>query len=315
MPASPSRFHIQGLGRLRPVCLSLWLAVLVAAAPSAAQSPASAPRVTLSAAEIETGGTLIVTVDCRGMKAPAREPALGFGGQAIPVFPYPGRPPGVYAGLVGIPVAAPPGPATVTATWGEGSARRTASAEVMVHPGVYGEDTLTVDPRHVRPSPQDLERIRREAAEVKQVYASGSRARLWRAAFRVPVPGEMHGPFGTRRVFNGELQSQHNGADYRAQTGDPIHAAGRGVVRLAKELFYSGNAVILDHGAGVFTSYSHLSRIDVTVGQTVDRGVVLGLAGATGRVTGPHLHWTVKVGTANVDPAGFLDVMRRLEGS
>jgi murein DD-endopeptidase MepM/ murein hydrolase activator NlpD len=184
-----------------------------------------------------------------------------------------------------------------------------------VRPGVYGEDTLTVDPRHVRPSPQDLERIRREQAEVRQVYASGSRSRLWKETFQVPVPGEMHGPFGTRRVFNGELQSQHNGADFRAQTGDPIRAAAAGVVRLSKDLFYSGNAVILDHGAGVFTSYSHMSRIDVKVGQTVARGAVIGLAGATGRVTGPHLHWTVRVGAANVDPALFLEVMRRFGSS
>jgi murein DD-endopeptidase MepM/ murein hydrolase activator NlpD len=221
----------------------------------------------------------------------------------------------VYAGLVGIPVTAAAGPAAVTVTWGEGPGRQTVSAEFTVRPGVYSEDTLTVDPRHVRPSPQDLERIRREQAEVRQVYASGSRSRLWKETFQVPVPGEMHGPFGTRRVFNGELQSQHNGADFRAQTGDPIRAAAAGVVRLTKDLFYSGNAVILDHGAGVFTSYSHMSRIDVKVGQTVARGAVIGLAGATGRVTGPHLHWTVRVGSANVDPVLFLEVMRRFGSS
>ena len=122
----------------------------------------------------------------------------------------------------------------------------------------------------------------------------------------MPVPGEMHGPFGTRRVFNGELQSQHNGADYRAQTGDPIRAAAAGVVRLAKDLFYSGNAVIVDHGAGVFTSYSHLSRIDVKPGDMVTDGQVLGLVGATGRVTGPHLHWGVSINRAMVDPALLL---------
>jgi murein DD-endopeptidase MepM/ murein hydrolase activator NlpD len=221
----------------------------------------------------------------------------------------------VYAGVIGIPVAAAAGPAPVTVSWGEEAGRQTLATQVVVRPGVYGEDTLTVDPRHVRPSPEDLERIRREQAEVRQVYASGSRARLWKEAFQVPVPGEMHGPFGTRRVFNGELQSQHNGADYRAQTGDPIRAAAAGVVRLAKDLFYSGNAVIVDHGAGLFTSYSHMSRIDVKPGQKVARGAVIGLAGATGRVTGPHLHWTVRVGAANVDPVRFLEAMRGLGGA
>jgi murein DD-endopeptidase MepM/ murein hydrolase activator NlpD len=291
------------------------IACLAAAFAAAAAGPAARPLITLSSAEVETGGTLIVTVDCRGLKAASREPALAFGGQPVPLFRHPGRPPGVFAGVVGIAAAAAPGPASAVVSWGEGAARQTATVEVAVRPAVFGEDTLTVDPRHVRPSPRDLERIRREQAEVRQVYASGSRARLWKEAFQVPVPGEMHGPFGTRRVFNGELQSQHNGADYRAQTGDPIRAAAAGVVRLAKDLFYSGNAVIVDHGAGVFTSYSHLSRIDVTPGQTVARGAVIGLAGATGRVTGPHLHWTVRVGAANVDPVRFLEAMRGLGGA
>jgi hypothetical protein len=296
--------------------LAFWLAALLATETSSAAQPAAGkPIVTLSSAEVETGGTLIATVDCRGLKAAGREPALAFGGQPVPVFPLPGRPPGVYAGVVGIPAAMAAGPAAITASLGDGAGRQSATAEVVVRPAVFGEDTLTVDPRHVRPSPQDLERIRREQAEVRQVYASGSRARLWKEAFQVPVPGEMHGPFGTRRVFNGELQSQHNGADYRAQTGDPIRAAAGGVVRLAKDLFYSGNAVIVDHGAGVFTSYSHLSRIDVKPGQTVARGAVIGLAGATGRVTGPHLHWTVRVGSTNVDPVRFLEAMRGLGSS
>lgn len=316
MPAPPPLRFPGRLRRALAFGLALCLAALLTAATSSAAQPAGGkPIVTLSAAELETGGTLIVTVDCRGLKAAGREPALSFMGQPVPLFPLPGRPPGVYAGVAGIPVTAPPGPAAATVSWGEGAGRLSATAEVVVRPAVFGEDTLTVDPRHVRPSPQDLERIRREQAEVRQVYASGSRSRLWKEAFQVPVPGEMHGPFGTRRVFNGELQSQHNGADYRAQTGDPIRAAAAGVVRLAKDLFYSGNAVIVDHGAGVFTSYSHLSRIDVKPGQTVARGAVIGLAGATGRVTGPHLHWTVRVGPANVDPVRFLEAMRGLGGA
>lgn len=298
----------------RPLILSLIACLAAAFAAGAAGSPAAAgPAVSLSATEVETGGTLIVTVDARALKPNAPEPTLSFGEQSIPLFPQPAGPRGVFAGVVGIPVTAPPGPAAVTVTWSDGGPRGTVSAEFRIRAGVYGEDTLTVDPRHVRPSPQDLERIRREQAEVKQVYASGSRPRLWRGGFTVPVPGEMHGPFGTRRVFNGELQSRHNGADYRAQTGDPVRAAGGGVVRLAKDLFYSGHAVIVDHGAGVFTSYSHLSRIEVKVGQKIERGALIGLAGASGRVTGPHLHWTVRIGTVNVDPVGFLDAMRLLE--
>jgi murein DD-endopeptidase MepM/ murein hydrolase activator NlpD len=274
----------------------------------------SSPRITLSAVALETGDTLLVQVDCRRMPASVRDPVVSFGDQTIPMFPHPAETRRVYAGVVGIALSALPGPAKVKVAWAEGAQRRSTSAAVVIRPGAYGEETLKVDPRHVRPSPHDLERIRREQAELKQLYASGSRSRIWRDGFRVPVPGEMNGPFGTRRLFNGELQSQHSGVDFRAQTGDPVHAAGSGVVCLAKDLFYSGNAVIVDHGAGVFTSYSHLSRMVVDVGQRVEKGMVLGLAGATGRATGPHLHWGVKVNTVSVNPLTFIRVTDLLNG-
>lgn len=303
----------------RAVCALACCGVLSAAVgvpPAAARRPSQepAPAVALSAETVETGDALLVRIDCRHMPAPVREPVLYFGDQAIALFPSSAQAKHVYAGVVGIALAAKPGPAVVKVAWGEGAQRRSTSAAFVIRPGTYGEETLRVDPRHVRPSPQELERIRREQAELKQVYASGSRSRLWQGGFRIPVPGEMNGSFGTRRVFNGELQSQHAGVDFRAQTGDPVHAAGSGIVRLAKDLFYSGNAVILDHGAGVFTSYSHLSRMQVSVGQRVEKGMVVGLAGATGRATGPHLHWGVKVNSVSVNPLTFIRVMDLLNG-
>jgi murein DD-endopeptidase MepM/ murein hydrolase activator NlpD len=300
----------------------IWLALFLGIVAVAGQVPvqaqqetaASGPHITLSAAEMETGGTLVVRIDSRRMPASLQELVVSFGEQRIPLFPHPAEAKGVYAGLVGVALAARPGPAALKLEWGAGAQRRSASAAFVVRSGIYGEETLKVDPRHVRPGPQDLERIRREQAELKQIYASGSPSRLWRGAFQVPVAGEMNGPFGTRRLFNGELQSQHTGVDFRAQTGDPVHAAASGVVRLAKDLFYSGNAVILDHGAGVFTSYSHLSRMEVAVGQRIEKGKVVGMAGATGRATGPHLHWAVKVNSVSVNPLTFMQVMEKLGG-
>jgi len=272
------------------------------------------PEVTLSAVEAETGGTLFVQIDCRRMPAAYRDLRLIFSDQKVMVFPHPVKGPAVQVGLVGIPLTAPAGKAHLTIEWGSGAQRLTRKVPFEIRQGMYGEETLTVDPRHVRPSPKDLERIRREQAELKQIYASGSRSPLWQGAFQIPVPGEMNGSFGTRRVFNGELQSHHTGTDFRAQTGDPVHAAAAGVVRLTKELFYSGNAVIIDHGAGVFTSYSHLSRIDVKAGQKIGKGQAVGLAGATGRATGPHLHWGVKVNSINVNPLAFVRATDLLGG-
>jgi hypothetical protein len=299
--------------------LACWLALVSTTAtesPAHAQSAndRAAPEVTLSAREIETGGTLFVLIDCRRLPAASRELRLTFHDQGIVVFPHPVKGPAVQAGLVGIPLAAPSGTAHLSIEWGPGSQRSTQKVAFEIRQGAYGEETLKVDPRHVHPSPKELERIRREREELKRVYASGSRPRLWQGAFQIPVPGEMNGPFGTRRVFNGELQSHHTGADFRAQTGDPVLAAAAGVVRLTKDLFYSGNAVIIDHGAGVFTSYSHLSRIDVKTGQRIGKGQTVGLAGATGRATGPHLHWGVKVNSINVNPLAFVRVTELLGG-
>ena len=296
-----------------------WLgAVSTAATEESAHAQSAtdraAPEVTLSTVDVETGGTLFVQIDCRRMPAACRDLRLSYHDQGIMVFPHPVKGPAVQAGLVGIPLTAPAGKTHLTIEWGSGAQRLAQKVPFEVRQGTYGEETLTVDPRHVRPNPKELDRIRREQEELKQIYASGSRSRLWQGAFRIPVPGEMNGPFGTRRVFNGELQSHHTGTDFRAQTGDSVHAAAAGVVRLAKDLFYSGNAVIIDHGAGVFTSYSHLSRIDVKVGQKIGKGQAVGLAGATGRATGPHLHWGVKVNSINVNPLAFVRVTDLLGG-
>src|SRR5207253_1114123 len=114
--------------------------------------------------------------------------------------------------------------------------------------------------------------------------------------------------FGHRRIFNGQPRAPHAGADLRASTGTPIHATNRGRVVLAKNLFFTGNTVIIDHGLGIYTLYAHLSRIDVRVSQMVDEDEVLGLAGATGRVTGPHLHWGARIQGARVDPFSLLSI-------
>ena len=118
--------------------------------------------------------------------------------------------------------------------------------------------------------------------------------------------------FGNKRVFNGQLKSYHNGVDFRARTPIPVYAANSGVVTLAESLFYSGNAVIIDHGTGIFTIYAHLSRIDVAAGSYIEKGQRLGLTGATGRVSGPHLHWGVKINGIAVNPMQLIEVMAPL---
>jgi murein DD-endopeptidase MepM/ murein hydrolase activator NlpD len=209
-----------------------------------------------------------------------------------------------WIAMVGIDLDSRPGEHAVDVTFTyEDGRKRSVREPVMVRAEQYPTTELQVEERFVELSPEDQARAEREGAETNAIYDTFSAELYWFEAFQVPVRGAKDGRnFGHRRVFNGQPRSPHSGADLRATTGTPILAANRGRVVLAKDLFYSGNAVFIDHGHGLYTTYLHLSKIDVAVGDLVERGQHLGLAGATGRVTGPHLHWGVRLLDARVDP-------------
>src|SRR5688572_18080679 len=172
----------------------------------------------------------------------------------------------------------------------------------------YPTTELQVEEKFVQLSAANQARASRESKEIDTIFSSITNEMLWRGAFTVPIPGRSGANFGHRRVFNGEPRAPHAGADLRASTGTPIRATNAGRVVLAKNLFFTGNTVILDHGLGIYSLYAHLSRIDAKTGVTVKNGQVVGLAGATGRVTGPHLHWGVRVQGARVDPFTLVGV-------
>jgi murein DD-endopeptidase MepM/ murein hydrolase activator NlpD len=170
---------------------------------------------------------------------------------------------------------------------------------------------LEVEPKFVNPPKEEEDRIVREAAELNAIHRKVTGEKLWTEPFRSPIEGIVEGSsFGSRSVFNGQSRSPHAGADLRAVTGTRILSTNRGRVALAKDLYFTGNTVIVDHGMGVYSLYAHLSRIDVAVGQLVDNGQLLGLSGATGRVTGPHLHWGIKAQDARVDPFSLIKIDR-----
>ena len=201
--------------------------------------------------------------------------------------------------------------AVVTFHYRDGRSR-TQGELVTVTAQQFPTTELKVEERYVQLSPEDEARARQEGQETADIYATLTPEIYWTEPFLAPIPGAKDGRnFGHRRVFNGEPRAPHGGADLRATTGTPIFAANRGRVVLAKDLFYSGNAVFIDHGLGLYTTYLHLSRIDVEPGQIIERGQQLGLAGATGRVTGPHLHWGVRIVDARVDPFSLLRIEPR----
>ncbi len=185
-------------------------------------------------------------------------------------------------------------------------AGRREETVLRVLPPPYPEESLSVDPRKVRLSAKDRRRAARERRAVAPLFSFRTNP-LFSLPLGAPI-ADAPPPrnFGRRRLFNGEPRSAHGGVDYRARTGTPVLAAEEGLVVLAAHHFFAGKSVFVDHGGGLLSMYMHLSRIDVTRGRRVARGETLGLSGATGRATGPHLHFGLRWRGARVDPALLL---------
>jgi murein DD-endopeptidase MepM/ murein hydrolase activator NlpD len=185
----------------------------------------------------------------------------------------------------------------------------TVNAELPVGTRRAPREQLTADPDLVQPPESLAPRIRAERTLVRRIKqrAHGT-PRLWREPFARPRPGPVSSGFGGVRVFNGVARSRHLGVDFAARKGEPVRAANRGVVTFVGGLYFSGNTVFLDHGGGLVTAYLHLSRALVARGDTVSAGQVIGRVGATGRVTGPNLHWLASYGNVMVDPLDLLSI-------
>jgi len=180
--------------------------------------------------------------------------------------------------------------------------REMVLGRIEVTPTQFPEQRLNLPQGMVTPSKENLARIKREQALIAKAMNEQGERRFWSFPFLRPVPGEVTSAFGLRRVLNGQPRSPHAGIDFDAQTGDPVHAVNQGKVILTGDFFFNGYSVFLDHGQGVVSMYFHLSEIVVGPGQHVERGQLLGRAGASGRATGPHLHFGMKVLGQSVDP-------------
>jgi len=185
----------------------------------------------------------------------------------------------------------------------------TTTTTVVVTSKRFTTRTLRVDDAFVNPPRATLERITAEAAELKEVWTHSASSRLWSAAFVRPVPGRATSSFGARSVFNGAPRQPHGGADFLSPSGTPILAPNGGRVVVARDLYFTGNTIVIDHGLGVFSMLAHLSVMSVHEGDDVSVRQVVGQVGATGRVTGPHLHWAVRIGDARVDPLSLLAIL------
>jgi murein DD-endopeptidase MepM/ murein hydrolase activator NlpD len=193
--------------------------------------------------------------------------------------------------------------------WKSGQAKIEV-AKITVVKKDFPKERLTVNKRRVFLNKKDQKRVNKEREFKKKIYAAGSTYPLFDEAFELPIDSIETSIYGSQRIYNKKKRSQHLGTDFRAAVGTPIRAANSGKIIASRDLFYTGGTIIIDHGLEIFTIYAHLSELMVNEGDRVLKGQVIGLAGATGRVTGPHLHWGVKVNEMAVEGHSLISASR-----
>jgi murein DD-endopeptidase MepM/ murein hydrolase activator NlpD len=273
----------------------------------AASSCSAGTTLHLSAPGSSQGSLLLAEV--KSVK-PLTEIKGDWGGRTV-LFWQEGNTTVVHKGLLGVDLEKAPGAYELKVTGQTTGGEKVAcSTTIEVRAGRFATEKLTVGKQFVEPSAEQIKRADEERQKLRDIFDQVTPQRMWDGKFRIPLDGATTGSnFGRRRILNGNPGSPHGGADFPAVTGTLVHAAQRGRVVLAEELFFSGNTVVIDHGLGIYTFYGHLSEIDVKMGDELETSAVLGKVGATGRVTGPHLHWGLTVERARVNPVLIVNLL------
>lgn len=260
-------------------------------------------KISHDARSLQPGEVVLVTVE----SAQPMEDVEGVAfGRRFPFFAEPGNL--VWRGLIGIDLRTKPGKYVIQVGCKSGGNALSREYELRVVSKEFPIRRLTVDSKFVNPPKESLDRIARESKRVQSLFEKITPQKLWSGAFIAPVPGPPISAFGKRNIMNGQERSPHSGTDFKGATGTPIKAPNGGRVVLAADLYYSGNTVIIDHGFGLYSYFAHLSRFASKEGDEVTAGDIVGYVGATGRVTGPHLHWTVRLVKTRVDPLSLMAV-------
>jgi murein DD-endopeptidase MepM/ murein hydrolase activator NlpD len=270
------------------------------------------PRLEGPSASVIQGGVFTVT-----LKTPqaASDVTGQFLGKDLTFFPDPlnGQTNSAnqrFSALVGVEYWAKLGEIPVLVQWTSEGKKQEKSIPITVVAGEFPSEQLTVPPRTIEPTAKDKIRIAAESKVIGAVYAHKTLHQYWDHPMLKPVDNPITSVFGTFRVYNGKKLNPHLGTDLRAPVGHPILAPTGGKVVLARNLFYTGYTVILDHGYGLFTIYGHMSKLKVKEGAEVKKGILIGLAGATGRASGPHLHWGVNLHGVKVDPFSLMEALK-----
>ncbi len=270
-----------------------------------AQAPLhDALRIEAAARALQPGELVVLTI--AAATTTTGTPVVHALGRRVPIVPDGDR---RWRALVGIDLTVKPGAYSASATIRDGDTTLTARHSLPIAAKTFETRTLRVNPAFVEPPASEHARIQREAAKLRQLWTMSASSAQWSGAFLRPVPDPANSRFGSRSIFNGRLRSPHTGADFSSAAGTPVKAPNAGLVVLAESLYFSGNTVVIDHGLGLFSLFAHLSSLDVREGVPVEAGATVGRVGATGRVTGPHLHWAMRVGSARIDPLSLLAVL------
>jgi murein DD-endopeptidase MepM/ murein hydrolase activator NlpD len=280
----------------------------LSAAQARAKQPVQAPArkicgsgvvLKLSASNVSQGSLLLAEIS--GAK-PSQEFSADWDGRPIPLWRETPNSPALRA-LIGVDLEKAPGQYEWKLSWSAADGKSLAcSMPITVRAGKFPTERLTVEKQFVQPDPEQQKRVEEDQKKMKAIYDTVTPEVLWKGKFVTPLKGvSTGGNFGRRRVLNGEARSPHAGVDFPAASGTPVYAAQSGKVVLAENLYYSGNTVVIDHGFGIYTLYAHLSEIGVHAGDSVEVSAEIGKVGATGRVTGPHLHWGLTIDHARVN--------------
>jgi murein DD-endopeptidase MepM/ murein hydrolase activator NlpD len=287
-------------------CLALVAAVGAGARGLALPQTASELTVSVHSRTIQPGAVVRLDVSC-SCKASGRPAAVRVFDREIPLVPILDG--AAWSGLIGIDLETAPGTYPVQVAAESADARPlTATYPLAVAARQFPTRRLRVAPAYVEPPAAEVKRIAADAARLDALFRTTTGPSL-PGRFEAPIAAAPQDTFGARSIFNGQSRSPHAGVDFRAPSGTPIASPAAAVVVLADDLFFTGRTVALDHGLGLISVLAHMSKIAVRVGDAVQPGDVVGEVGATGRATGPHLHWSVRLNGARVDPMSLMEVL------
>ncbi len=294
-----------------PTVLTLIIA-LISIAVTASCSWAQETKVNIMPETLQPGQVNLIEINspqCRMKPGEFCNATLSFQHHSIPLKEIA---PGRFLGFLPVALNERPGVSYIEVHLAGADYRSVVRKPVVIKPKKYREQHLKVSKKMVDLSKKRLEQVLSDQKAVRQVCKGRIKDILWESPFIWPVDDPViTSPFGLRRFFNGKPRSPHSGLDLKAREGTPIKSMNNGIVTLVRDCYLSGNTVAIDHGGGLVTLYAHLSKVNVTEGEKINTGAIIGLAGSTGRVTGPHLHWGVSIAGIRVDPKGFMAAASR----